>query len=81
MNETVRMQQKLDHLWTTQDLCRGFDKEAMTIYLWRKNEDLPAIRIAGDRRDTIRFVPNDVLAWAKRKGKTFNQKAVNSSSR
>lgn len=60
------LQMKLDVLWTTQDLCSLFNKTGMTIGNWRKHRGLPCVVINGKQRPTIRFVPTDVLAWAKK---------------
>lgn len=63
MNEHIMTQ--LSSLWTTADLCRLFDRTPMTITLWRRNKNLPTITIPGGLKPTVRFVPADVLAWAK----------------
>lgn len=65
MLQSATLQATLDALSTTQDLCRMFERTPMTIHLWRKHKDLPAIVIPGESRPTIRFVIGDVLAWAK----------------
>lgn len=62
--QTTILQDQLNKLWTTTDLCRRFKKEPMTIYLWRRDRKLPAIIIPGSSRPTVRFVPDDVRKWA-----------------
>lgn len=68
--QTADLQKSLDQLWTTQDLCSRFASEptAMTIFTWRRDRGLPFIKVPGTKRDTIRFVPNDVKAWARKNG-------------
>jgi hypothetical protein len=55
----------LDECWTTQELTRKFRVTAMTINTWRRQKDLPCIPIRGDVRPSLRFVPDEVRAWAK----------------
>lgn len=56
-------------LMTHSDVCRLFRKSELTIMLWRQNDGLPAIRIPGESRDTLRYERNAVMSWAKAKGK------------
>lgn len=66
MAERTRdLQKQMDDLWTTRDLHLIFGREPMTIHLWRR-KGLPAIVIPSDQRPAIRFVPVDVIAWAKK---------------
>lgn len=64
------LQAKLDGLWSVGKLRRLFDVTGMTIHLWhtRQENPLPAIVIKGDGRDAIRFVPDEVRAWARKNG-------------
>jgi hypothetical protein len=63
MDQQIQFQ--YDNLWTTQDLCRLFGKTPMTIFSWRHAKDLPTIIIPGGFKRTVRFVPKDVLTWAR----------------
>lgn len=63
-----KLQEQLNSMLTTADLCRMFQKTPMTIHLWRKNKGLPAVVIPGGKRPTVRFVAKDVIRWAKKNG-------------
>lgn len=52
----------------TADLTRLFSRSPLTILLWRKNKNLPYIRIKGEKRDTIRYDRAKVEEWAKQQG-------------
>ncbi|KKK77652.1 hypothetical protein LCGC14_2851410 [marine sediment metagenome] len=54
---------------TTNDLRRIFGVSAMTILSWRRQKKLPTIVIKGDRRNTIRFRPDEIQQWAEENGK------------
>lgn len=58
------LQRQLEGLWTTQDLIRRFRKSAMTIHQWRQSRALPALVLEGDGRPAIRYVPDEIRAWA-----------------
>lgn len=63
---TRQLQNQLRALWTTADVCRVFKVTSMTVITWRQNRGLPALEVPGTKRPAIRFIPNEVLAWAKR---------------
>lgn len=63
---TEALQRQLDRLWTSIDVEKFFNVSPMTVHLWRKKDGLPAVVIKGDKRPSIRFVPKDVQAWARR---------------
>jgi hypothetical protein len=63
---TRQLQNQLRALWTTADVCRVLKVTSMTVITWRQTRGLPALEGPGSKRPAIRFVPNDVLAWAKR---------------
>mgnify|MGYP003815892779 CR=1 FL=1 len=46
-----------------------FGKSELTIMKWQQNKGLPYIRIPGDKRDTIKFDKEAVVAWGKANGK------------
>jgi hypothetical protein len=62
----------ISKLWTVQELKRRMNKSNMTIHNWRRERGLPYIEIKGDVRSTIRFVPNEVRAWARKHGQKLN---------
>jgi hypothetical protein len=63
---TRQLQNQLRALWTTADVCRLFKVTSMTVITWRQNRGLPALEVPGTKRPAIRFIPSEVLAWAKR---------------
>jgi hypothetical protein len=63
---TRQLQHQLRSLWTTNDVCRVLKRTSMTVHTWRQTRGLPAIEVPGSKRPAIRFVPDDVLAWAKK---------------
>jgi phage terminase Nu1 subunit (DNA packaging protein) len=66
MSKSLELQNKLKGLVTTQHLARKYNVTSMTIDHWRKR-GMPAVVIDGTRRDTIRFVPDEVSSWVKSK--------------
>lgn len=62
---TKELQTRLDDLWTMVDVCKVLRKTPMTIHNWRREKNLPAIEVPGNRRPAIRFSPDDVIRWAK----------------
>ena len=60
-----QLQAQLASLWSSQEVARLFGVTPMTIWLWRENRGLPKVELKGTARPAIRFVPEDVLAWAK----------------
>lgn len=63
---TRQLQNQLRALWTTADVCRVLKRTSMTVHTWRQTRGLPALEVPGSKRPAIRFVPDDVLAWAKK---------------
>jgi hypothetical protein len=63
--KSAELQALLNKTWTTSDLSAMFGVTDMAIYWWRKHKELPAIEIGGGDRATIRYVPTEVMAWAK----------------
>jgi hypothetical protein len=62
----------LEGLMTHSDLCRLFKRSELTVMLWRQNHGLPYIRVPGENRDTIRYDREQVIAWARSKGKRLH---------
>lgn len=60
-------------LLTTKNLCGLFKRGEMTIYLWRRNKNLPFIQVGGGTRPLIRFKKKDILKWAKQNNKTVHE--------
>jgi hypothetical protein len=66
MLRSRQIQHQLDNLLTAQDLSRMFRKTSMTISLWRRQRDLPAVVIKFGRRNVVRFVAREVQEWARK---------------
>lgn len=60
------LERALRDCWTVSDLQKRFRKSGMTIHLWRVNRGLPAVVIEGSGRAAIRFIPEEVRAWAEK---------------
>ena len=76
MNQALRtaeIQGKIGNLWTVQDFCDHFKVTPMTVHLWRRHRNLPAVVIPGKARPSVRFVPEDVLKWAEDIGVTVSR--------
>ncbi|KKN90009.1 hypothetical protein LCGC14_0231210 [marine sediment metagenome] len=58
-----------EDLLTIKDVCTLFGKGHMTIWKWRKKLDMPTIIIPGDARHSVRFEKQQLVKWAKEKGK------------
>jgi len=58
------LQATINRCWTISDLEKRFRVTGMTIHNWRNNRGLPAVVIKSETRPAIRFVPDDVRAWA-----------------
>lgn len=73
-----KLQSVLDDCWTVQDLQKLFTVTGQSIHNWRKWSDdpLPALVIPGAERVALRFVPDEVLAWAKRHNIAFERKRL-----
>lgn len=64
-NETL-----LEGYITIRKVADLLGKTELTIHTWTQPpNDLPYVRIPGDRRDTIRFKYDDVISWAQRTGR------------
>lgn len=66
MTTTKELQKSVSKCWTVQHLEKLFGCTSMTIHNWRRDRGLPAVVIPGDGRPALRFVPIDVIDWAKR---------------
>lgn len=64
LKSTKDVQAYVNSLWTVRDVQDYFGKSAMTIYWWQQKRGLPALQFMGDQRNTLRFDPNEVKAWA-----------------
>ncbi len=62
-----------DNLLTTENLCRLFKRGEMTIYLWRRNKNLPFVQVGGGNRPLIRFKKREILRWAKVNNKVVHE--------
>lgn len=54
-----------DALWTIHDAARFLSCSTKTVRALLRHEGLPGFRL----RSRLRFVPGDVLEWARRRGK------------
>ncbi len=63
-----RLREQLAGLWTQNDIAARTGKTAMAVYLWtqRVKDPLPYIPIPGFKKDSVRFVPEEVRRWCKR---------------
>ncbi len=64
----AELQRFLDKCWTINDMVEVFRVTSMTIFNWRKMRSLPTVEIQGDGRPALRFMPNEVTAWARKNG-------------
>lgn len=71
--ESRRLQRLLKRCWTIQEVSQLFQVSRMTIHNWRATKGFPDVVITGDARPALRFVPKDVLAWAKKNNVTTHQ--------
>lgn len=65
MNQTKRIEEAVNKLWTMRDLERIFRVTSQTIQNWRNARALPTVCIRGDGLPALRFVPADVRRWAE----------------
>lgn len=68
MRTAENIMQTLRDLWTIEDVCERLSRTPVTIATWRRERNLPTVIIPGSLRPTIRFVPEEVTAWAKENG-------------
>jgi hypothetical protein len=61
----VELQKLLERCWTINDMVEKFRVSGMTIHNWRNFRGLPAVVIAGEVRPALRFMPHEVVEWAK----------------
>ena len=59
------LQKVLERCWTINDMVERFKVSGMTIHNWRNYRNVPAVVIPGESRPALRFIPNEVIAWAK----------------
>ena len=63
-----KLEAALAELLTIKKLCKMFRVSEMTVYTWKRYRGLPFISVPSDARPAIRFLPQEVAAWAKREG-------------
>jgi Helix-turn-helix domain len=66
--DSKTLEKQMDQLYTTDDLIRMYGVTYMTIHTWRKTRGLPQVTIKGDRRDCVRYHPQDIQKWAAQQG-------------
>ena len=70
------MQKALERCWTINDMVERFGVSGMTIHNWRNYRDLPALVIPGSDRPALRFMPSEVIKWAKANDIQMRQKVA-----
>jgi len=67
--KTAALQKQLDRLITVKQAMYMFDVSQPTIQSWR-DKGMPTVIVKSKERPAIRFVVDDIKAWAKENGKT-----------
>lgn len=62
---TSELMEQLANCWTVNDVAEAFSVTTMTVHNWRAQRGLPTVLMQGDARPAVRFVPADVLKWAR----------------
>ena len=66
-----------EELWTTNELCKIFEKHAVTLIEWKKNKKLPFISLRNNsKHKAIFFIKKEVMEWAKKNGIKYNLSKV-----
>ena len=67
MNEELRQTliEQIDSLLTVGEMAKAFGVSGQSIRLWVAERNLPCIKLKGDERNVLRFIPTEVKAWAK----------------
>jgi len=68
MLDSRTIEDQVNRLLTTEDICKMFQVTYMTVYTWKNKRGLPCVTINGENRATIRYHPDDVNKWAAREG-------------
>lgn len=61
---STELQKAINRCWTIADLVERCGVTGMTIHNWRKR-GLPVVSIKGRGRPALRFVPSEVIKWAR----------------
>ena len=70
------IQDALLRAWSSQETARRLGVTTMTLFNWRLRDDdpIPSLHIPGEKRNSVRFLPDEVRSWARR-----NRRPLNSS--
>ena len=71
LTKTKRLQREVDQLLDVHQVARLFGRTTMTISLWRRQQKMPTVTMIKGERTIYRFVPDDVVKWARKTGKTI----------
>ena len=74
MTRTDKLQEAMTDMWTVDDVAERFGVTVVSVHNWRVLDDpIPALVIPGRGRPALRFVPDDVRAWATRNNKEMRE--------
>lgn len=76
MRTASRLNKELGDLWTMQDICQALRVTPMTVTAWRKQRDLPTVVLPGSLRNAVRFIPEEIAAWAARRNIRVNGRVM-----
>jgi hypothetical protein len=65
MRTAKQLEQQLSGLLTVKDICAMFDITDMTVAAWRRKRGMPTLVIGGGKKQTLRFIPEEIQAWAR----------------
>ena len=58
-----------DKYLTVNEMTAVFGVSVMTIYKWRKFQELPYFKVSPEKRSEVKFDIDEVLNWAKKRDK------------
>ncbi len=80
---TAELNQQMEQCWTIVDVAELFGVSRMTVHNWTvdQTDPLPAIRLPGQTRGALRFVPSDTVDWGRRNNKRMTRRVSNPGRR
>ena len=60
--KTRQLNRLLRNLWTVKQVAKHYQVTHITVHNW-KNNGCPTVKIPGEMRNAVRFVPEDVHVW------------------